>query len=350
MASLKRTIDHSVTSSHDGISLECRIHHPPGFDLTQVKTFSGAVVAHPYAPLGGCLDDPVVKTISSVFLSHGAVVGTFNFRGAGKSQGRTSWSAEPETLDYLTFLTFFGLYMQSLRHLAMSLQKRDPDESTPPIHITCAGYSYGSLIVSRLMSIFDMPNRNAGTLTSTDRGHLGSISRPAARADDLGAPSAGLETPTGLFRRASKLVEKSLDLRGTTEDDLRFIVDKWKENENGVAESHSKFHVLLVSPLLPPITWFLSPFSGRNLRSNHDEYRQLMRHQTLAVFGDQDVFTSGQKLQRWGQALSSDPSSKFEFNSVPKVGHSWQEPGATQSLTESIGHWLESREYPEDDD
>ncbi len=39
-----------------------------------------AIVAHPYAPLGGCYDDPVVDVVASTILKAGFIVGTFNFR------------------------------------------------------------------------------------------------------------------------------------------------------------------------------------------------------------------------------------------------------------------------------
>jgi hypothetical protein len=39
-----------------------------------------AIVAHPYAPMGGCYDDPVVGRIASTMLDDGFIVGTFNFR------------------------------------------------------------------------------------------------------------------------------------------------------------------------------------------------------------------------------------------------------------------------------
>jgi hypothetical protein len=41
-----------------------------------------AIVAHPYAPLGGCYDDPVVSTVAATILKQGFIVGTFNFRYA----------------------------------------------------------------------------------------------------------------------------------------------------------------------------------------------------------------------------------------------------------------------------
>lgn len=39
-----------------------------------------AIIAHPYAPLGGSFDDNVVQEAAEVLLDHGFIVGTFNFR------------------------------------------------------------------------------------------------------------------------------------------------------------------------------------------------------------------------------------------------------------------------------
>jgi alpha/beta superfamily hydrolase len=41
-----------------------------------------AIVAHPYAPLGGSYDDAVVDMAASIILKQDFVVGTFNFRYA----------------------------------------------------------------------------------------------------------------------------------------------------------------------------------------------------------------------------------------------------------------------------
>lgn len=37
-------------------------------------------MAHPYAALGGCYDDPVVDVIATAILQEGFIIGTFNFR------------------------------------------------------------------------------------------------------------------------------------------------------------------------------------------------------------------------------------------------------------------------------
>lgn len=40
-------------------------------------------MAHPYAPMGGCYDDPIVEAVTSRLLKNGFLVGTFNFRYYG---------------------------------------------------------------------------------------------------------------------------------------------------------------------------------------------------------------------------------------------------------------------------
>lgn len=75
----------TIPSIHDDTVLDCRIYSPPRFGA-HLKSQAGqwrkkaAIVAHPYAPLGGCYDDPVVDNIACGFLQQGYFVGTFNFR------------------------------------------------------------------------------------------------------------------------------------------------------------------------------------------------------------------------------------------------------------------------------
>jgi hypothetical protein len=83
MALPKPNYSFVIPSVYDGRKLECRIFLPPVFQNIQSTTswhISGAIVAHPYAPLGGCYNDPVVNFISSELLHANYVVGTFNFR------------------------------------------------------------------------------------------------------------------------------------------------------------------------------------------------------------------------------------------------------------------------------
>lgn len=75
----------TIPSLHDDTPLDCRIYHPSELagsassveDTWQKK---GAIIAHPYAPLGGSYDDPIVSVVGQEVLRQGFIVGTFNFR------------------------------------------------------------------------------------------------------------------------------------------------------------------------------------------------------------------------------------------------------------------------------
>ena len=75
-----------IPSIEDDTQLNCRIYHPKTFhavlrDSRHSGTgIKGAIIAHPYAPLGGCYDDTVVISVAETLLEQGIVVGTFNFR------------------------------------------------------------------------------------------------------------------------------------------------------------------------------------------------------------------------------------------------------------------------------
>ncbi len=71
----------TIPSVHDDIILNCRLYHPKEVSETHaLQAPRAAIVAHPYASLGGCYDDPVVDTVGAVLLKAGYIVGTFNFR------------------------------------------------------------------------------------------------------------------------------------------------------------------------------------------------------------------------------------------------------------------------------
>ncbi|KAH6664713.1 hypothetical protein B0J14DRAFT_244545 [Halenospora varia] len=109
----------TIPSIHDNTPLECRIYHPTCLTPTAVSQLAdwhkkAAIVAHPYAPLGGSYDDPVVDLVAGTILKQGFIVGTFNFRGAGSSKGRTSWQSKAEQNDYISFIGFVVYYISLL--------------------------------------------------------------------------------------------------------------------------------------------------------------------------------------------------------------------------------------------
>lgn len=77
------TLTFTIPSVHDGLHLDCRIYHPASLRANPnalVWQRHGAVLAHPYAPLGGSYDDPVVEIVGETMLREGLLLATFNFR------------------------------------------------------------------------------------------------------------------------------------------------------------------------------------------------------------------------------------------------------------------------------
>ncbi|KAK5659195.1 hypothetical protein OQA88_1286 [Cercophora sp. LCS_1] len=111
------TLTFTLPSLHDALPLDCRVYHPHSLSASPRAPpwrKHAAIVAHPYAPLGGCYDDPVVDIVAGNLLRLGFLVGTFNFRGAHGSAGRTSWTAKAESADYMTVVGFVSHYVHFL--------------------------------------------------------------------------------------------------------------------------------------------------------------------------------------------------------------------------------------------
>lgn len=76
----------NIPSISDGLALDCHLFIPQSFETAidpneKLKwPKKGAIVAHPYAPLGGTQEDPVVMIAVEQLLDMDFVVGTFNFR------------------------------------------------------------------------------------------------------------------------------------------------------------------------------------------------------------------------------------------------------------------------------
>ncbi|KAJ8070131.1 hypothetical protein OCU04_000523 [Sclerotinia nivalis] len=143
------TLSFTIPSIHDNSSLECRIYHPACLVPTSISQAipwrkRAAIVAHPYAPLGGSYDDAVVDLVASTVLKEGFVVGTFNFRGAGSSKGHTSWSSLPEQKDYISFIGFIVTY---LHHLTVPYSSSPPSftQSDPQLQDLAPIQSHGPL-------------------------------------------------------------------------------------------------------------------------------------------------------------------------------------------------------------
>ncbi|KAL7321464.1 hypothetical protein PS15m_001228 [Mucor circinelloides] len=102
---------------------------------TEQQQAPGIIIAHPYGPLGGSMNNNVVIALQQYFKSKGYVTICMNFRGCGKSKGRTSWTAMPEREDYMSVVDY------ALNDNAL--------QEYPRIHkLILCGYSFGAMIAN----------------------------------------------------------------------------------------------------------------------------------------------------------------------------------------------------------
>lgn len=98
----RASLSFTIPSIHDQTNLDCRVFHPTR--LTNPSPSDPrwnrhiAIVAHPYAPLGGCFDDPIVDLVGGTLLHLGFMVATFNFRFVSPATAPVRTPAVPMTL------------------------------------------------------------------------------------------------------------------------------------------------------------------------------------------------------------------------------------------------------------
>jgi alpha/beta superfamily hydrolase len=356
-------------------------------------------MAHPYAPMGGSYDDRVVGIVIDEFLSAGFMVGTFNFRGAHGSKGRTSWSGRPELDDYTSFAAFFMHYMSYLQpslphHLVFAPEQplMSPSSIEPvqmqndvcPL-VVLGGYSYGSLIlrnlppvptilqpfsaplagsaadeiVLRARKLADQSNMEWVTLARDE-----TRARKKNRAKHSSQPSItmGGEETNPSKRRSSREVRRSLE--GSTRLEirtrLRSLSHKRRDHNEPTTPTkvedeaatptkveNTDFTIpdtryLIISPLTPPLSSLAAPalihkFWGR---SKDDHQEVVGKHTCLAIYGDQDIFTSAKKLRDWAEQLKANPASRFRSVEVAGAGHFWVERGVEEQLRVALKEWI----------
>ncbi|KAL3466039.1 Alpha/Beta hydrolase protein [Aspergillus heterothallicus] len=310
----------TIPSTYDGIKLACRIYLPHQLLESEGalnRRIRGAIVAHPYASLGGCYDDPVVSFIGGELLDAGHVVGTFNFRGAGDSEGRTSWTAKPELADYVSFYGFMILYLRLLRLKVASRLRSSSTESG--VHLILGGYSYGSLVASHLPSSEMVTHIFSDTIQGSPIYEIFLVARTVC------AQWEGEQSPPAESTQSAKDILQSSD---------------------------TTISYLLISPLLPPINLFLTLFldlslevdtqaSGQRRRIRcPNPTEQLCARRTLSIYGDEDTFTSVSKLRRWSDELKRTPQSGFTSTEIEGAGHFWREDGVELEARHALRQWL----------
>ncbi|THW68219.1 hypothetical protein D6D25_01509 [Aureobasidium pullulans] len=367
----------TIPSLHDSTVLDCRIYHPASLQDAQIgqqRTRKAALIAHPYAPLGGYMDDPVVMTIVDQLIDLDFVVGTFNFRGAADSQGSTSWAGKAERDDYVSVaghLLFYLDYLHKSDHgPAITRDSQSSagsiyNASSDHIALVLGGYSYGSLVVTHLPPTTEILATFHQTQSSTrvseillrakelalqtdelitkqmeTRGRLSN--KPPRRGHQRQSSSqhsiiyGGSDSPSPADRHSIDLVHKSMEVparikhairrnrkhstTSTPTSSLTSSDGSISQGNEVMLESlpHVLTHYLLISPLLPPISTALS-FSASSLmfwRHTASHTDNLVRNPTLLIYGTEDMFTSSHKMDTW--------CKKMDALSAQAVGSSGQ--------------------------
>ena len=381
----------TLPSLHDDLELDCRLYFPRIRSETHEapRPQGCAIFAHPYAPLGGCYDDPVVQSVGEVLIRNGFVLATFNFRGAEKSAGRTSWSGKAELADYVSVYAFVLAFMNANVNAAIY---HSPDTNhnkphDPPI-LLLGGYSYGSMIAAHLpdskvvLSILQHATEGSAEYEIRNRAHelgqaflgycgaqhqRGRNSLKALPGDILspsGATFGGYESPTAAHKISREVSRRSID-----RERVRQSVDKVRRrlssrgNSNGSNSSSSaeaveipqvmpKLVYLLISPLLGPVSGFATlflklKFERRDMTSTAakdttitDTDSMLSANPSFVVFGTDDHFTSSRKVKEWCESLKAKPGSMMDFREIHDAGHFWHDPELEAQMTSAVSGWL----------
>ena len=298
------------------------------------------------------------------------------YRGAGNTEARTSWTAKPETEDYVSVA---GCIVHFLHYLRPQQSGQGPRVPTPPIKLLLSGYSYGSLVTRLLPHPDSLLNKYASpefasvaaeirlqarhlahsiskqfhpTLMEIDKAKQGPslktshpgdpIAKDAGRSEPGNQPSSNSDSRPSI--NAAK-VRKNSEHR---EQRLH-----WNETESRIPPSEEvqdmvdlpKFDVsyLLISPILGAVAGLATMFSNPSPGKEGDH--KLAMHPSLVVYGDRDAFTSQRKLRQWCEQMQQRAAearvSEFAFCEVEGAGHFWREDGALSTLRQTVKRWVQ---------
>jgi len=265
-----------------------------------------------------------------------------------------------------------GFFIQYLDRLNFSPNKEAP--ASNEIQLLCGGYSYGSMITTRLPALpailAPFNHADVGTVTADiietaeqiasetneelheareARAHTAGISRISI--DHTLAVGNGnqlsLDRKSREHRRSAD-IRRSLDLVATKIHLKRHKNDKNKSNQSKsegrqLATRTFNFPIkmayLLVSPILPPV----STLTAIPFRSYGEEGQtaKLKTSPVLAVYGGEDGFTSPRKVHAWGTELG-ETNPRFSMVEIEDAGHFWREQGTAKRLVHEVGKWIKN--------
>lgn len=194
----------------------------------------------------------------------------------------------------------------------------DSLEAEGDVHIILGGYSYGSMIASHLL---------------------------------------GIEVVAGLLENApndsamSAICQTAKEMATSTNGRLTMQVRSSSQEASKTAPPGT-ISYLLISPILPPISSFLTLFGnfsidvqmGPSAPGKHipcpKPADKLSAHDTLVIYGNEDTFTPASKLRDWSDGIAKVPGSRLESHEVDGAGHFWREDGVESQARSVLRDWL----------
>jgi alpha/beta superfamily hydrolase len=104
-----------------------------------------------------------------------------------------------------------------------------------------------------------------------------------------------------------------------------------------------KVQYLLISPLTGPISFLAAPALGMRLWHKAHESQVIAKHNSLVVYGDQDVFASAKKISAWAKKMEAESGSQVSHVLVEGAGHFWTERGVEEELRQAMRAWETER-------
>lgn len=247
------------------------------------------------------------------------------------------------------------------------------------ITLVLGGYSYGSLIVTHLpptpeiLALFHEPSKwvseillrskelalQTNTLLSETRGRI--PEDLPARGQHKRQSSSQHSIVYGGNDEPSP-ADRHIDPTHKTQSRIRHAIHRNHKSTSSIASAppskqsddstepmlvlpHVSTHYLLISPLLPPLSNFLS-LSTMSLSfwRHHDHNPQtLLHHPALVIFGTKDIFTSSSRLNAWCKkmdTMATQNKGSFKWKKVEGAGHFWREKGVEAELRSSVKEWV----------
>lgn len=313
------------------------------------------------------------------------------YRGAHGSKGHTSWSGRPELDDYISFAAFFMHYISYLRPFPASNTVFEPDQ-TPTSPQACeqteitnnqegspvvvlGGYSYGSLILKHLPPVPSILQPFSAPLSGSaadeillrahklaDQSNLEWINlakdhdrRKRRGTENKLSVTMGGEETSPEKRRSSREIRRSMDGRRSLDigNKFRSLSNRHQQDESPQTPPENtsirpaitvpEVRYLMISPLMPPISGLAAPALVHKFWRSQDIATQdvFAKHDCLAIFGDQDIFSSVKKARDWSERLQKKSGTQFGSVEVKGAGHFWHEQGVERELRAALMKWEE---------